>query len=359
MLLFRADANGNVGAGHVMRCLSIADAGKKFNQQCLFITANREFENVIALHRIYHFVLNTDYINMEGELEQVKILIRQYQPDVLFVDSYYVTGTYLEKLRNCCKRFGCKLVYIDDVLSFPYSCDVLINYNIYGLDKRADYLSLYKDSSNRTGMPQFLLGTDYAPLRKEFTMLPLRKIKQRTTDILISTGGADFEHIGLKLIREINQNDECSDYTFHFIIGGMNEDRAKIKQLAESKPYIMLHENVQDMSVLMRKCDVAISAAGSTLYELCATQTPAVTYILADNQIPGAEEFERHGIFKNCGDFRKLGDELPKRLVREILILAKDYDKQIGITKKQSIIVDGKGAERIVKEVLGTLDIIK
>ena len=104
------------------------------------------------------------------------------------------------------------------------------------------------------------------------------------------------------------------------------------------------------MSKLMCACDLAVSAAGSTLYELCATQTPAVTYILADNQIPGAEGFERHGVLKNCGDVRTCGGEvLAQRLIGEVTDLAGRFHKRIEISQKQRDMVDGMGALRMIE----------
>ncbi len=56
----------------------------------------------------------------------------------LFVDSYFVTYDYLAALRKLCRAISCRLVYIDDVPAFPYPVDDLINYNIYGPDKKGN-----------------------------------------------------------------------------------------------------------------------------------------------------------------------------------------------------------------------------
>ena len=104
------------------------------------------------------------------------------------------------------------------------------------------------------------------------------------------------------------------------------------------------------MSKLMRKCDLAVSAAGSTLYELCATQTPTITYILANNQIPGAEGFERHGIMRCVGDWRTLGaDCLTELLIKESVALAHNYEERRRIAVRQRSVVDGRGVARILK----------
>ncbi|MCI8723022.1 MAG: hypothetical protein HFH16_04800, partial [Ruminococcus sp.] len=144
-------------------------------------------------------------------------------------------------------------------------------------------------------------------------------------------------------------------YQFDFIIGPMNGDLEKIKLLASKVPNITLYHNVTFMSALMQKCDVAVSASGSTLYELCATQTPTITYILADNQILGAEGFERQGILKNIGDVRVKGCEnLAEELIRSAVGLSCEYEERNRIAVLQRSIVDGMGGKRIM-EVLSCL----
>ena len=344
MFFFRADGNPAIGAGHVMRCLSIAGAA---NEPCMFVTADSFFYDMIVSKGHQVFVMHTDYRRMEQELSQLLALIRKQQPSVLFVDSYYVTSFYLSALQKACEHISCALVYIDDVLSFPYPCNILLNYNIYGPDKKQTYENMYRTADIRP--PRLLLGPSYAPLRSEFQNLPERIVNPEARHILISTGGSDPEHIARDLAAYIADHSDCLEQlVFHFIIGAMNEDQELIRQLAASSPNIILHVNVNNMGELMRRSDLAVSAAGSTLYELCATQTPTITYVLADNQLPGAEGFERHGILRCVGDVRKLGNRLPERLIDEALLLAKCYDERAEIAHRQRAVVDGNGAEHVV-----------
>ena len=319
MLVFRADGNQKIGSGHIMRCISIADEAVLHGQECLFITAGDEFSNTIIAHGHKNQILNTEYNHMEQEANQLFSILEEAEKsnglEAVLVDSYQVTVQYLNKLLEFCKAKGAKLVYIDDILSFAYPCDFLVNYNIYGPD--CDYASLYQGAKS----PALLLGTSYAPLRAEFQHLPARIVREKGRVIFISTGGADFEHVSIQILREILSRGEAfHDYDFHFIMG---------------------------------KADVAISAAGSTLYELCATNTPTVTYILADNQIPGAEGFSRHGALKNIGDVRKLGVRaLSGLLVDSAVELCNDYESRKLIALKMSAVVDGLGAKRIVEAIL-------
>ncbi len=358
MLLFRVDGNPDIGAGHVMRCMSIADTALEEGKKSIFITASTDFENVITQHGHESQILDTNYTDLLPELGQIRRLIETYNPDALIVDSYYVTYDYLAFLQQFCHEMGSKLVYMDDVLAFAYPCDILVNYNIYGPEKETDYNRLY--SAGKLNLPMLLLGPKYAPLRSEFRNIPKRKLRENVQNILVSTGGADPEHMSLKIvetIKEYEKKEQILDACFQFVIGAMNEDKEKIEEASEGVSRIELHYNISNMSELMRFCDIAISAAGSTLYELCATQTPSNTYILADNQILGAENFERHGLIKNCGDVRDSSPkELSEKLLEETIKLAKDYRERKQTAIRMGEIVDGYGAKRIVNEVKAAIN---
>lgn len=353
MLFFRADGNNFVGAGHIMRCLSIADAGMAAGQPSRFITSDAGSSDLILKHGHQQDVLHTSYMELDCELAQMKDLLKRDRPDILFVDSYYVTEHYLKTLSAACHEIKCKLVYLDDVMAFAYTCDFLINYNIYGPDWEERYKNLYEKEDVLT--PRLLLGASYAPLRKEFQNQPVRVVKDKATEILISTGGSDPEHLGVDIANYIlKHRADLNCYHFHFVIGSMNDDRERLERIADHVPFIITHYNVQNMSQLMQGCDLAISAAGSTLYELCATQTPTITYVLADNQVPGAEAFERHGGLRYVGDVREAGARFVKDLLDATVELANNREERMRIAGRQRELVDGRGAKRIIARL--TLD---
>lgn len=345
-ILFRADANPSIGVGHIMRCLAVADAMTVLYRKVFFILADGTVQNMVADRGYPSIVFGTEYNDLEREVEMMNSIIKENKPGALVIDSYFVTERYLNVLWNVCRSVNCKLAYIDDVLAFPYPCDVLLNYNIYG--PKADYKGLYRNAET---VPAFFLGTSFAPLRREFQNLSPRMVRRGGRIILISTGGSDCEHITLALVEEIRRG-EPGDIAFHFIIGAMNRDKELIFHRTEGCPNMVLHENVKNMSALMQACDVAISAAGSTLYELCATQTPTVTYILTDNQIPGAEGFEHYGVLQCAGDVRQLGTQrLAKRLLESGVRLCRNYSERCRIAERMSELVDGRGAERFAEAI--------
>ena len=347
MIVFRADGNASVGLGHVMRCLSIANAFKQTGMQCLFITANNELQRIITGCGHENLVLDSEYNKMDDELRLFKDEVEKRKVEAIFVDSYFVTDRYLRELHAFCENKQILLTYIDDVLAFHYSCDVLINYNIYA--DLSDYRNLYHNCCE----PEFLLNTSYAPIRAEFQNLPDRAVDESADCVLISTGGADSEHIGYEIAKSIARHKEWDDISFHFVVGVMNLDKDRICALAKEAENIIIHCNVKKMSELMQSCDVAVTAAGSTMYELCATQTPSITYVLADNQIPGAAGFEQAGVLCSAGDIREFGASvLADRLLNDAMRLLGDFNRRKQIALKMKAVVDGQGAARIVQRVV-------
>ena len=342
MIVFRADGNAIIGMGHIMRCISIANQAKKMGHDCLFIIASGDCERIISAAGHSVKVIDSDYLNWrDGELDFV---FDYCIPDMMIVDSYYINTEFMVGLHDKCKKNETKLVYIDDRCLEAYECDVLINYNVFA--SNMDYGSLYGNN----GIPKMLMGTKYVPLRDEFSEKKRMELSKFGKNILISTGGADSEHLTSALLQVAS---EYKDFDFHVVVGMMNEDRDILKAEALNCRNIFIYENVDNMSELMLSCDLAISAAGSTLYELCAMQTPTITYVLADNQVPAAEMFDDEGVILNCGDIRKLGkDELAKKLIKEAAALARDYSKRQDIYEKMIRYVDDGGARRILEEAL-------
>ena len=143
---------------------------------------------------------------------------------------------------------------------------------------------------------------------------------------------------------------EFPGVNFHFVIGALNPRIEAIKKLSGQN--IIFHVNEQNMSKLMRDCDVAVSAAGSTLYELCACGTPSVTYVLADNQIDAAEMFGRLKIMINAGDCRK-NDDIASVIIESLLGMNESVRSEMS-AKMQSL-VDGNGAMRIADVIIREL----
>lgn len=338
MILIRADANKNIGVGHVMRCLSIANALKVIGEEVVFVTADNSADNIIDRAGFEHVVLNSEWNDFNKELGRIDKVIDRYCPNTMLIDSYYINKKYFTNIRE-----KCKVAYVDDINEMCWPLDYLINYNIYS--SVYDY-SLYENTDTK-----LLLGTEYTPLREEYHFLNISSIPQRAKNILISAGGSDPENITMKILSNTVCNKELRNCKFHFVIGALNPKINEIKTFAKKSSNVELHINESRMSKLMCECDIAISASGTTLYELCSCGVPTITYTLADNQLIAASQFEKLGIMLNAGDCRN-NDSFIYNLEQLLIGLVTDHERRSVMSKKMREIVDGKGANRIAQEII-------
>ena len=339
-LLIRADGNAVIGAGHIMRCVSIGNEAKKLGIDVLFVTADKSFLPVLTRNKFRISVLGSEYNKMENVLDEIIAVINEEKPDVMILDSYFATARYMMTLNGIVK-----LAYIDDVLTFPYPVDTLINYNIYA--SRENYKRLYYIKN----LPKMLLGCSYMPLRDEFQSGKIIKINKQVKNVLFSAGGADPERIALRFVRSIVLNRQLSDTVFHIILGSFEPDIDEIEEIGLHHHNIVTHSNISCMSELMLQCDLAISAAGSTLYELCACGVPTITYVLDDNQVPGATAFSDLGVMINAGDYL-FDSDLIKNIIDKMSNVSSDVLKRLEMQSKGLSIIDGKGAKRIIQEIM-------
>ena len=366
MILFRADANSNIGLGHIMRCLSIADAMAatsnstilpRGKQDIKFVLADNSISQLIKDRGYEPIILHTDYRVMDSEIEKWTELEDSIDADLIIVDSYFVTPTYLTYLKDNIGR----VCYLDDVLSFPYPTDILINYNASA--NLTDYQELYEGRE----APEFLLGVEYAPLRSSFIGVERREQRKEVKEVLMSTGGSDELHIALSFVKYLCEQ-QPDGRTYHILLGAMNQDKPAIREMAEKMDNIILHENVQDMRGLICAMDLVISAAGSTLYEICACGVPLITFSTADNQVPGAEAFENLGLAVNIGDLRDptsinpsavISGTLSSDAVERIMEAEEDLDvdTRISMVRHQRETIDGMGAKRLSERLIEKVEI--
>ncbi len=336
MIYFRCDGNSIIGGGHVMRCLSFANKLKKRGLNTAFITADSEFSGKIKDNGFDVVVLNTKYDCMCSELDNLLNLLKE--DDVIVVDSYFVSFDYFDKLRN-----KLKVVYIDDLCKEAYPVNLLINYNINANQNMYD--NLYSQSNIKT--PKFYLGTKYAPIRDEFSNLKERKVNESIKNVFVSTGASDSLHIALKLIEEIAIN--TTNYNYHIVVGEKNKDAESIIQIANDLTNVFTYYKCNKISEIMAKCDVAVSASGSTLYELCSVGIPIISFIMADNQIDGMNEFVKSDLVFYLGDARDKSIDLIS--IEKAVAELSNFEVREKMIKRIRNVVDGKGADRIADAI--------
>lgn len=339
MLVIRADGNARIGAGHLMRCLTIAEelaALKGGRDPIRFVCADQESAGLVEERGFMGHILGTDYRDMESELELWQAAAAELAGEkdrerlVILVDSYYVTDRYLEALG----QYG-YLVLMDDMGTHRYPVDCVINYNAFA--SREAYGELYGK-----GPVRFLIGSSYVPLRRQFWKAqPALSAKVR--NVLVTTGGGDLWNIAGAVLEKIYRE----DLTFHLVIGRFNPHFQSMEERARHCANLYVHHDVADMAKLMRGCDVALTAGGSTVYELAVLGIPFLCFSYAKNQEPLTEYLGKRRIAGFAGAWHKDCAKTLEEIGRQFTELVRDREKRMLYRSREMELVDGHGAMRI------------
>ena len=346
MFYFRADGNSKIGMGHLMRSMSIADSMRKLTKVSFLCADNRSAE--AAKERGFETIcLNTVPFSID-EAKLICEIVKDETTPFLLTDSYLVSNEYLSVLKTKF-RVSC----MDDIPKITYNSDVIVNYNCYA--DQGSYERLY--CAERKTVPVILAGSNYIPVRKAFFDKSI-EIRETVSNILISVGGSDELNLCVLILKELIDNPDTFGINFHVISGRFNSNYDKLVAFAKERKDITVYSNVEDMASLMNKMDMAVSAGGSTCYELCAQGIPFICFSYAENQMLLAEEMGKTGAAAFAGH---ITDEKTLNVVIESI--SDSVSMMLGNMKlrikmhdngRKSVNVDG--ADNLARDLLKTME---
>ncbi len=337
-MFLRADASTQIGTGHLMRCLALAQAWQDAGGKAVFITA---CHNEVLLERLSKefdvHVLAMQHPDNEDWASTRTILCTH--PDAwVILDGYHFDDTYQQRV----KESGHSLLVIDDMAHLKhYYADIVLNQNLH-----AEQLHYPVAPDTR-----LLLGTHYVLLRREF---PLWKGWKRETPevaqrVLVTMGGSDPDNVTLKAIRAL-QETEVAGLEATVVIGASNLHTEALEAAARhSSIPIHLTRNPQNMPDLMAWADVAISAGGSTVWELAFMGVPSIILSLADNQRPMAKALDTTGAALNLGRHAAVTSTDIRRALAQLLRAREKRSKMASLGQQ---LVDGRGVQRIISTMV-------
>lgn len=336
-MYFRVDGNDTIATGHVMRCLAIAGAMRKLGEESVFIIADDYPKKMIEKHGFSTICLDTVWNKMDTETDIMIECIKRHGIKKLLVDSYFVTEQYLNNLRKYTT-----VIYIDDLNLMQYPVDVLV---CYSNTQQTDYLKDYQNTGT-----QVWLGRKFTPLREEFFDCRYT-LRDNPCKVLVTTGGTDRYNISVKLAEKFIKEKQKTELMI--IAGRFNKNVPVLMSLQEEYPdYIHIFRKVDNMSELMQQCDIAISAGGTTLFELCACKVPTICFAFADNQLVLTEDFGNDGTMINAGDIRGDADAIVEQIYKSAINLLNDSSLRKSYSEKMSSVVDGKGSIRLAEKII-------
>ncbi|MFA4848763.1 MAG: UDP-2,4-diacetamido-2,4,6-trideoxy-beta-L-altropyranose hydrolase [Methanoregula sp.] len=334
-LLIRVDANLDIGAGHVMRCLAIAQVWQDDGGIVTFLMApgSPSLEQRICSEGMNVLTITERPGSDEDATITVEIA-KKIESSWIVVDGYQFGATYQKIL----KTHNFKVFFIDDYgHADHYYADIVLNQNIYA------NMSFYKNYEQYT---RFLLGSNFVLLRREFLNMARynRKIPEVARKVLITFGGADPDNITLNIIEALKKI-EIDALELIAVVGGVNPNYETLKQNVEGHPSFLIRKNVENMPELMAWADVAISAGGSTCWELAFSGLPNIIIILSDDQELIAAELSKQGVSITLGRFGNTNNTSIINVISELILSPK---KRYTMSQTGRRIVDGNGAHRVI-----------
>jgi UDP-2,4-diacetamido-2,4,6-trideoxy-beta-L-altropyranose hydrolase len=335
-LVIRVDANAYMGTGHLMRCMALAQGWKARGGQAAFITAcesdglcrrlSDEGFQVITIERSYPDP--ADWAITSQALAA--------HPGVwLVLDGYHFTPAYQRQI----KEAGHRLLVIDDMAHLDYYyADVVLNQNISA--ERLRY--------SCEPYTQLLLGTRYVLLRPEFLAWQgkQREISKVARKVLVTLGGGDPDNQTQKVIRALQQVD-VDGLEAVIVVGASNPHFRKLQSATRNSKFpFRLVRNATNMSELMAWADAAVSAGGSTCWELAFTGLPTVVLVLAENQQDIAAGLDKAGVVLNLGWYTEVSIA---QMANTLVELLKDRGLRQRMSRRGRELVDGLGTKRVVE----------
>ncbi len=316
------EGSSKIGFGHITRMLSIYQAFEKKGIKPQFIVNGDEsIKNLLkdTNRQIYDWIKEKDKL-----LNQIK------GADIAIIDSYLADLKLYQEISDIVK----KPVYYDDNKRLNYPCGIVINGNIH-----AFYLDYPKKECIH-----YLLGTKYLPLRKEFWSMPEKTINENVKSVMITFGGDDIRNMTPRILDFLTKN--FPDIQKNVVIGGGFKNVSHIEKQADKKTNLIFSPDANQMKNIMLNSDIAISAAGQTLYELARTGTPTVAVVVADNQIGNATGLKKAKFLDDFAYWYELALEGKLLNLLQKLQTKEKRDEKSKIGRK---LVDGKGAIRIAE----------
>ncbi|MFA5181795.1 MAG: UDP-2,4-diacetamido-2,4,6-trideoxy-beta-L-altropyranose hydrolase [Syntrophales bacterium] len=348
-LSIRADADSQIGTGHIMRCIALAQGWQDQGGKVTFLS---HCESGALRERIskegFKFVkVETPHPNPDDLVQTIAYLkLKRPSPRVPYastdwfvLDGYHFSPEYQRAVRDA----GIRLLVIDDMNHLPYyHADFLLNQNIYApeLEYRCD-----EDTA-------LLLGTHYVLLRREFLGYRnfKRQIPARAKNILVTLGGGDSDNVTLKVIKSLKPLDK-TDFSVKIVIGPANPHQESLRKALSATFFNSeLLINPINMPELMAWAELAISAGGSTCWELAFMGLPCLLFILSNNQEPIVSSLNNGNAAQNLGwycryDFSKLSDLM--------FSLISDIEVRKAMSDNSKVLIDGRGSLRVCESMMG------
>lgn len=339
-VLIRADASRFIGSGHVMRCSAIASEVVRLGGEALFAASDEDSADFVRSLGFPVATLPGDARSLRrDDAMRLAELAEEAGAGCVLVDTYAATDAFFDGL-EAFRRRGGRTAYLDDLFTFEGGyreeprrrpVDVVVNYSFSA--SRGAYERAYGGSPAAR-----LVGPSFAPVRRQFRC-GRRACGLEVGRILVTVGSTNQGRLLEGLV------DACLQAVPR---AGLSVVVGKLASYdGPQGGRVDVFRDVRDMASLMARADLALSAAGSTLYELAVMGVPTVAVAATENQSLNAEGFTKMGLGPVVR--YETGRFVRSELETIVSTLADDSGARAEMASRALSVVDGGGAERIAR----------
>ena len=347
-LFIRVDSSPEIGIGHMMRCLTLAQELKNNFDKVIFLTRkdSDDFTETIMENGFKVVLLPTQIIKPPKNIHElnnysdiIKNLITTYtrNKNYLLIDHYDIDSAFELSLKNTFE----KIFVIDDLANRKHNCDLLIDQNYYR-DLNHRYEKLIPNNAIT------LLGPKYAIIRSEFRSVNKKIIKKNSQvkKILVSFGGSDPTNECKKTLDALCSI-ENSQFEIIVVAGIYNHKFEQLQKLYEKYSSIKIYRHVNDLSRLMLDSDLFIGAGGTTTWERLYMGLPSIVTIISNDQKESIEFLSDMGHVINLGLAKNVTTETHVQAFQKL-----NPDLIYSMSLNNQKLVDGNGCSRIKKQII-------
>lgn len=332
-VVIRTDASQEIGTGHVMRCLSLAEELKRQGTEVTFVCRDLDGNMSDTVRKkgycVYLLPNNLKIGNKNRnkglsdaslagldwaeDAEHTKKFIREKTHwDLLIVDHYGLDCRWEKELREVAD----KIMVIDDLANRSHDCDILLDQNVYDSPENR-YKRLLPDDC------RLLLGPKYSILREEFFearyKVQEKKVINAVERVLVFFGGSDptgETEKAIDVIRDLKPDNTI----FDVVVGDSNPRKHLIEASCSDMKNVNYFCQIENIAELMVKADLSIGAVGTASWERCYLGLVSIVIITADNQKEVAEKLTKENVIINLGCSDKVCISDIKKELERLLI---------------------------------------
>jgi UDP-2,4-diacetamido-2,4,6-trideoxy-beta-L-altropyranose hydrolase len=327
-----------------MRCLTLADRLKQ-HADVAFICKELEGD-LTAYIQSRGYSVHQISCHDEGWEEDARQTIaslyeRRTKTSWFIVDHYGLDARYEAVVRPHVR----KVMVIDDLANRPHRCDLLLDQNLYGKAEQRYAKLVEADTFLRLGPRYALLKPEFAAARSEVNH------SDEVMNLLISFGGADHTGETMKTLQALRQLKEQwpGELRAKVLMGKINAQADRIRALCEELDNVQCLDHAENMAELMQEADLAIGSGGTTTWERCCLGLPSLVIMTADNQVELSEYAAKRGLIALLGHSADVNSD---HILDTVLEIMRNSELRSAMSVRGRDLVDGLGAERMVKELL-------